>query len=165
MIDAARAAYGAELALLTCSAVPRKMLHALRDGRSLPVLKIDDALACQAVRAARRIGAVVTFIPTLRTTSELLAEAAADAGVTIEIVPELLPDAYHALLAGNYAKHDDLLCAAVRRLDAQGVDAIVLAQVSMTRILPVLNGQVTTPLLSSLSTSLAAIREHFDKAP
>ncbi len=165
MIDVAQTAYEAELALLTCSAVPRKMLHALREGSTLAVLKIDDALARQAVRAARRIGVVVTFAPTLHTTCELLTEAAGDAGATIDIVPEAAPDAYHALLAGNYAKHDELLRAAVRRLESRGVDAIVLAQVSMARILPVLDGQVTIPVLSSLRTSLTAIREMLDPAP
>lgn len=165
MIDAARAAYGAELALLTCSAVSRTMLENLRRGAHLPILKIDDALARQAVRVGRKIGVVVTFAPTLNTTCQLLTEAADEAGIAIDLIPEVLPEAYQALLAGDHAQHDVLLSAAVQRLEARGVDAIVLAQVSMARILPQLEGQVTTPVLTSLHTSLQAIRETFLEMP
>lgn len=163
MITAAHAAYGAELALLTCSAVSRKMLENLRHDAKLPILKIDDALARRAVQAGQKIGVVVTFPPTLVTTRQLLTDAAAEEGVTIDLVPEVSPEAYQALLAGDHAKHDELLCAAIERLARQGVDVIVLAQVSMARILPQLDGRVTTPVLTSLQTSLKAIRDAFEE--
>lgn len=159
MLAAARDAYGAEAVLLTCSAVPRDMLERLRCSAGVPVLKIDESLARAAVRAGRRIGVVVTFPPTLETNRALLEDAAAEAGVTIEILPRLLPEAYQALLAGDSATHDQQMLAAVEGLAREGVEVIVLAQVSMARVLPQLEGRVGVPVVSSLQTSLAALRE------
>ena len=48
---------------------------------------------------------------------------------------ELIPEAYDALLAGDTERHDRLLMAGVERLAARGAEVIVLAQVSMARIL------------------------------
>ncbi len=164
MIDTGRAAYGAELAMLTCSAVPRRIMENLRRERDFPILKIDDALARRAIEAGKKIGVVVTFAPTLETTCQLLTGAAAEAGVTIDILPVVLPEAYEALLAGDCAKHDELLRAAIQQLEEQGVDAIVLAQVSMARVLGLQDGNKTL-MLSSLHTSLRAIREAIEELP
>ena len=159
MLATARGTYSAEAALLTCSAVPREMLERLRRAAGMPVLKIDESLARAAVRAGRRVGVVVTFPPTLEINRALLADAAAEAGVAIEILPRLVPEAYQALLAGDAATHDRQMLAAVEELAGQGVEVIVLAQVSMARVLPLLEGRVAVPVLSSLQTSLAALRE------
>jgi hypothetical protein len=45
------------------------------------------------------------------------------------------------------------------------VSVIVLAQVSMARILPKVGGRVGVPVLSSLHTSLDALRGAFDRGP
>ena len=158
MIAAARAAHDCELAMLTCSAVPRGIVENLRPQADFPILRIDDALARRAVQTGGRIGLVVSFPPTLETTRELLNQTALELGVSIEILPELVPEAYHALLAGESQRHDELVVNAVARLDRQGAGAIVLAQVSMGCVLPQLKDRIGAPVLSSLHTSLDAIR-------
>ncbi len=167
MIRVAQEAYGAELVMITCSAVPKNMMERLRGSYALPglkpVLKIDEPMARQAVAAGKKIGVVVTFPPTLEPTRKLLTEAAEEAGVGVDIVTEVSPRAYQALLANDHQTHDELLLAAIKRLDEQKVDAIVLAQVSMARILAQLEGRVTTPVLSSLNTSLEAIRRALEE--
>lgn len=165
MIRTAADVYGAELALITCSSVSKEMAEKLCADFSLPILKIDYPMARQAVRAGRRIGVAATFPPTLVPTSRLLNEAAAEAATEIEIVQDVSPEAYAALLTGDTTTHDELLLAAVERLEQQGVAAIVLAQVSMARILPRIDGRVSVPVLSSLHTSLEAIREALDATP
>jgi Asp/Glu/hydantoin racemase len=159
MIRAARVAYEAEVVLLTCSAIPGDVLRHLRATAGVPVLKIDEPMARAAVRAGGTVGVVVTFAPTLEPTCALLREAAAEAGVAVELRPEVLPDAYQALLAGDAAAHDARLLDAVLRLEALPVSAIVLAQVSMARALPRLEGRTRVPVFTSLHTSLAAVRE------
>jgi aspartate/glutamate racemase len=159
MIEAARRAYGSELAMVTCSSVSKEMIESLSSTVDIPLLKIDYTMARKAVEMASRIGVAVTFRPTLETTSGLLKDAATEAGRAIEIIPEIVEEAYAALLAGDHATHDDLLLAGIDRLAAQKVEVIVLAQVSMARILPELAGRVRAPVVSSLSTSLMAIRE------
>ncbi|HEX8920158.1 MAG TPA: aspartate/glutamate racemase family protein, partial [Pyrinomonadaceae bacterium] len=164
MIKAATVTYGAELAMVTCSSVSKEMVEQLADDFEMPILKIDYPMARQAVRAGQRIGVAATFPPTLVPTCRLLSEAAAEAGTTIEIIQEVSPDAYTALLANDVSTHDNLLLEAIERLENQDVAAIVLAQVSMARILPLLNGRVKLPVLSSLHTSLEALREKLGPA-
>lgn len=157
MLRAAVETYDAELAMITCSSVPKEMADSLAGDFSLPVLKIDYPMARAAVRAGRRVGVAATFRPTLGPTAKLLRLAAA--GNDIEIVEQVAPEAYTALLANDTATHDRLLLEAVARLAQQNVNAIVLAQVSMARVLPQLEGRFKVPVFSSLHTSLSAIRE------
>lgn len=165
MIAGAVRDYGPELAMVTCSSVPREMSDSLARDFNFPVLKIDYPMARRAVRAGRRIGVAATFPPTLVPTSRLLREAAAEAGIEIEIVDEVAPEAYKALLANDTATHDELLATAVGRLQERDVATVVLAQVSMARALPLLERGARVPVLTSLHTSLEAIREALPPAP
>ncbi|HEY0099202.1 MAG TPA: aspartate/glutamate racemase family protein [Pyrinomonadaceae bacterium] len=159
MLEVGVRTYGAELVMVTCSSVTKGMVERLAPLFDLPLLKIDYSLAREAVSARRRrIGLAATFPPTVVPTSQLISEAAEEAGAAVEIIQEVVPGAYDALLAGDEEAHDELLCAGVERLAAGGVDVIVLAQISMARVLPRLEGRVAVPVLSSLHTSLSAIR-------
>lgn len=163
MINAARATYDAELMLITCSSVTTEMAAELREACAVPILKIDYPMAQRAVRAGRRIGVAVTFPPTVEPTTNLLTAAAAEAGMEIELIREVVPEAYQALLANDLPRHDELLLAAIERLVAQDVAAIVLAQVSMARIVPLLGDRSSVPVLTSLHTSLDAVRAELGK--
>jgi aspartate/glutamate racemase len=163
MLRSAAETYEPELAMITCSSVPREMSDSLARDFSIPVLKIDYPMARAAVRAGRRVGVAATFPPTLAPTSRLLNEAAAEAGVEIEIVQEVEPAAYDALLANDTATHDRLLLDLIERLQDKGVACVVLAQVSMARVLPLVDGGTRVPVLTSLHTSLEAIRGALDE--
>ena len=158
MTAGARDGYGVELALATCSAITPAMAAGMERRAGIPVVKIDQPMAQAAVAAGRRVGVAVTFPPTEPVTRALLLEEAARQGVEVQIDAAVCPAAYDALLAGDAARHDSLLIAAVGELAARGPDVIVLAQVSMARILPALAGKVAAPVLTSLETSLAAVR-------
>jgi glutamate racemase len=159
MLRSAAETYEPELAMITCSSVPREMADSLARDFSMPVLKIDYPMARAAVRAGRRIGVAATFPPTLAPTSKLLNDAAAEVGVEVEIVQEVEPAAYDALLSNDTATHDRLLLDLIERLQEKDVAAVVLAQVSMARVLPLVEGRERVPVLTSLHTSLEAIRE------
>jgi len=158
MLATARLVYAAEVAILTCSAVPRPVLESLRAGAGLPVLKIDEPMARRAVLVGRRIGVAVTFPPTAELTRQLLLDVAAELERQIDVCIELVPEAYQALLAGYTDMHDRLLLAAVGALARQRSDVIALAQVSMARVLAQARAAVSVPVLSSLDTSLDAVR-------
>ena len=163
MLRVATEIYRAEFALVTCSSVPVEMVVELGLRVSVPLLKIDYPMAQQAVRAGRRIGVATTFPPTLGPTRRLIEAAATEAGVAVEIVEEVAPEAYDALLTGDTARHDELLTVAVERLSQRDVAVIVLAQVSMARTLPRLKSLIKVPVLSSLHTSLAAVRAQLEQ--
>jgi Asp/Glu/hydantoin racemase len=159
MLGTATLTYEAELVMVTCSSITKGTVETLTPLFDLPILKIDYPMAREAVGAGRRrIGIAATFPPTIAPTSQLIAEAAREAGAAIEITQEVVPGAYDALLSGDDEAHDQLLCDGVERLAASGVDVIVLAQISMARVLPRLEGKIGIPVLSSLHTSLSAIR-------
>ena len=158
MLRAAAETYKPELSMVTCSSVSKEMVDSLAHDFSFPVLKIDYPMARRAVGAGRRIGVAATFPPTLVPTRRLITEAAEEIGARVEIVEEVTPEAYDALLSNDTARHDELLLEAVSRLEGRGVAAVVLAQVSMARVLPKLDGRAAVPVLSSLHTSLEAVR-------
>jgi Asp/Glu/hydantoin racemase len=158
MLSVARKTYAAELALLTCSAVPPEILDELKRNAGFPVLKIDEPMCEAAVQAGSRIGLITSFPPTSATTRALLAEASARARRSIEIVEEQTPDALKALLAGDEAAHDAELLAAADRLAKKHPQVIVLAQVSMARLAPQIAQRLELPVLSSLASSLDAVR-------
>src|SRR3712207_338562 len=101
MLRAAAETYAPELSMVTCSSVSKETTDSLARDFDFPVLKIDYPLARRAVAAGRRIGVAATFPPTLAPTSRLLREAAAEAGAEIEIVEEVAPEAYEALLSND----------------------------------------------------------------
>ncbi|HEX8351717.1 MAG TPA: aspartate/glutamate racemase family protein [Pyrinomonadaceae bacterium] len=162
MVKTAAETYGAEAAMITCSSVSKEMAAGVSERFGFPVLKIDYPMARMAARAGGRVGVAATFPPTLRPTRKLLSDAAEEVGAAIEIVEEVAEGAYDALLSNDAERHDELLLDAVSRLEARGVSVIVLAQVSMARVLPKLAGRTGVPVLSSLHTSLEAIRGAFD---
>ena len=165
MIAVAAATYRAEAAMITCSSVSKEMAERISERFELPVLKIDYPMARQAVRAGGKIGVAATFPPTLDPTRRLLSEAAREAGAEVEMIEDVTPEAYGALLSGDAERHDALLLESVSWLEAQGVSVVVLAQVSMARVLPKVGGRTGVPVLSSLHTSLDAIRRALDPRP
>jgi Asp/Glu/hydantoin racemase len=150
--------YGAEAAVLTCSAVPPEALERLRQAAAIPLIKIDEPMARLAVRAGRRIGVLSTFPSTAETTRELLLAAARQAGAEIELVEELAADALKALLAGDQPTHDRLFFEACEKFRGR-VDALVLAQVSMARLAEEVQRRLGVPVFNSLGSSLDAVKQ------
>lgn len=158
LMSAARDAYAAEVALITCSSVTLEIAARLEQEFGVPVIKIDGPMARRAVEIGPRIGVAVTFEGTIEPTSRLLRETAAALGRPAELDVHIVPGAYQALFAGDTATHDALLLEGIASLAARGVDSIVLAQVSMGRVRDRAQQQVPVPVLSSFDTSLEAIR-------
>jgi len=152
LLDRACASYGVKAALVTCSSVSRSMLESLQRRSPVPLLKVDVPMAEEAMRRGKRIGVAYTFAPTLGPTTALFESRA-------ELHPLWIPGAYDALLAGNPEVHDRLMLEGLEKLRQLDTDVIVLAQVSMARVLPQLRRDFEVPVLSSLETSLRALRE------
>ena len=148
-------AAGADAVLVTCSSIGPGVALA-RQLFDIPVIRIDDAMAEEAVRRARTIGVLATLRTTLDPTTALLREKAAEAGRRVELVECLCEEAFPAVLAGDTEKHDRILREALMN-DLKDVDTIVLAQASMARVVATLPpGALRTPVLSS--PELAVLR-------
>lgn len=146
---------GAVALLNACSSVG-EAASAARAAISIPLIKIDEVMAEQAVASGPRIGVVATVRTTLEPTVRLIKAKAAAAGRSIEVTEALAEGGFQALLDGKPELHDDIVRRTIQSL-ADKVDVIVLAQVSMARLVPSLT-DVKVPVLSSPQSGVEAVR-------
>jgi Asp/Glu/hydantoin racemase len=139
---------GADYVLVTCSSIG-PAVEAAAPFCAVPVLRVDQPMADQAVQIGRRIGVIATLPTTLNPTSDLVHRRAALAGRPVELTTRLCEGAFDALMGGNATTHDAIVAAALRELSGR-VDVILLAQASMARVvdtLPAADRRV--PILAS----------------
>ncbi|AUT73464.1 aspartate/glutamate racemase family protein [Paraburkholderia hospita] len=146
---------GADFILNACSSVG-EAVDTLRGMIRTPIIKIDETMAQEASRLGTRIGVVATVKTTLEPTVRLIRKKAAEAGREISVVERVAEEAFAALLAGDAARHDEVLKHTIVAL-ADEVDVVVLAQVSMARLVPSL-GQTRVPVLSSPQSGVATVK-------
>ena len=139
---------GSDLILVTCSSIS-EVVDIVSPLVSVPVIKIDDAMTDDSVKIADTLGVVATIETTLNPTINQLRNKIVIAGKEIKIVPLLCSDAYKALInENNPEKHDLILYRAIEKM-VENVDAVVLAQASMARLLPELKKLTNKPILTS----------------
>ena len=139
---------GADYVLVTCSSIGAAV-EAAAGLAGVPVLRVDQPMADQAVQIGRRIGVIATLPTTLEPTSDLVRRRAALAGKEIELTSVLCEGAFEALMSGDAARHDALVAAALKEL-ATNVDVVLLAQASMARVVDTLApADRTVPILAS----------------
>ncbi|KJL29633.1 aspartate/glutamate racemase family protein [Microbacterium oxydans] len=154
LAEAARDA-GADVLMLTCSSISGYAAQtAARAG--IPVLRIDEAMADQAVHIGARIAVIATLPTTLTPTVALLRERAALTGVEPIIVEEVVDGAFAAVSGGDRPLHDRLVASAIERL-AAGADVVVLAQASMASAAE--RVRVDVPVLTSIEPGIARLGE------
>lgn len=146
---------GAGAVMLTCSSIGPSV-DAARCLYDFPVFRIDEAMAESAVSFSR-IGVAATLSTTLEPTVALLRRTAANASRSVAIVPKLCADAFTEVLAGNTARHDELVASALLDLAPQS-DVIVLAQASMARVLSRV-ASLGVPVLSSPELAIRQVRD------
>lgn len=146
---------GADVILNTCSSVG-EVVAVGRKVVNIPIVRIDEAMAIEAVTHYSRIGVIATLPSTLEPTMRLLQEQAAIAGLDVALVNGLAEGAYDALVGGAPERHDQLILETAVRLKPQ-VEAIVLAQGSMARMEKKLSEAVGMPVLSSLRFGVEAV--------
>jgi Asp/Glu/hydantoin racemase len=139
---------GADLVLVTCSSIG-PAVDAAHDFVSVPLLRVDEPMADEAVRLGNRVGVIATLATTLEPTAALVERRAAVAGRNVVVDSRVCHGAFEALQAGDRDRHDELVREGLRGLVAD-VDVIVLAQASMARVVDSLpEEERTVPILSS----------------
>lgn len=139
---------GADFILVTCSSIG-PAVEAAAPLCAVPVLRVDQPMADQAVQIGQRVGVIATLPTTLHPTADLVNRRAAAAGKRVGVTSRLCEGAFEALMAGDAEKHDAMVAAALRELSEQ-VDVIVLAQASMARVVDTLaSADRRVPILAS----------------
>ena len=155
---AAAERHGADVILVTCSSMGNAV-DAARPFAAVPLLRVDQAMAEQAVERGVRIGVLATLWSTLRPTAALIERTAAGMGRDVEVRDRLCDGAFEALRSGDTERHDGLVRDGLRELIGWA-DVIVLAQASMARGVDTLSdGERGTPILSSPRLGMERVRD------
>ena len=149
--------HGSDCVLFACSSVGPAADMA-REEVKIPVLKIDEPKAEAAVTRGRRIAVVATVSTTLKPTCELIEKAAKEKGAQVEIKTFFSDKAFDVLSAGDVAEHNRLLIGDIEKA-ASEYDVVVLAQASMTNILPDLPEDVSRKVLTSPRLGVLRVAE------
>jgi Asp/Glu/hydantoin racemase len=129
---------GADLILSQCSSVS-EAIDVARPLVRVPILKIDEPMAEEAVRLGPRIAVAATLPTTLGPTGRLIERTAAAARKSVEITRVLAEGAFDALKGGDQARHNRMVLDALAPC-RQTADVVVLAQGSMAVLQPDLEG-------------------------
>lgn len=153
----AAAQNGADLIFNQCSSVGEAADIAAKL-ISVPVVKVDEAMAEKAVEMGRKIGVVATVKSTMSPSCNLVRSKAEKAGKSAEVREYLVDGALDVLMKENdRAKHNAMVLDMIRKAEAE-CDVIVLAQGSMTVLLPELK-EITKPVLTSPRMGVEKARE------
>lgn len=147
---------GADIILNACSSVG-EAVNMVQDKITVPIVKIDESMANDASELGEKIGVVATVRTTLEPTVHLVRKKAEEKNKNITVVERIAEGAFQALLDGNGEKHDQILKDTIVSLMDE-VDVIVLAQVSMARLIPSL-GKTKIPVLSSPVSGIEALKK------
>lgn len=138
---------GVDAILNQCSSVG-EVADAIKPFLSIPVVKIDEAMAEKAVSLGRKIAVVATVPTTVGPSVRLIEQKARESGREIEIETHLVKNAMMILIEqGDVETHNKMVLGEVEAA-AENCDVVVLAQGSMTVLLPLL-GHIQKPVLTS----------------
>lgn len=146
---------GAEAVLMTCSSIS-PLARQASERVGIPVLRIDEAMADEAVLLGERIAVIATLPTTLTPTATLIRERASLAGREPVLTSEVVEGAFAAVAGGDRAEHDRLVGEAIERL-AASADVVVLAQASMASAAE--GVAVAVPVLTSSERGVLRLRD------
>lgn len=154
---------GAAAILVTCSSIGAA-IDAAQPLCPVPLLRVDEGMAEEAIRLGGRIGLVATLSTTLDPTRDLLLRRAAAARRVPAVAARVCAGAFAALSQGDRAAHDAIVRAEITEL-ANEVDVIVLAQASMARVLEGPDAPaIGVPVLSSPELGVKMLWERVSAA-
>lgn len=148
---------GADLIINQCSSVG-EVADAIAPFIDVPILKIDETMAREAVRMGKKIAMITTVQSTVGPSSRLIEAMAREAGKEIELDIRLVAGAMMVLIQErNVEKHNQMVLGEIINA-AETNDVIVLAQGSMTVLLPLLK-DLKKPVLSSPRLAVERAKE------
>jgi aspartate/glutamate racemase len=122
-----------------------------------PIAQIDRPMMELAVKTGKKIGLLASLATTVPSSERLLEIASREAGKKIEIKTVLCSEAFEEYLKGNFEKHNEILLEAIDKLSDE-VDCIAMAQLSMSKLAPLLN-KTKVPVYNSGETGFQRILE------
>ncbi|MHC4459377.1 MAG: aspartate/glutamate racemase family protein, partial [Planctomycetota bacterium] len=146
----------ADFILFTCSSTS-PAVDKVKELIDVPILKVDEPLAENAVSLGEKIGVVTTAKTTLEPSVNLIKASAARQGKKVQVQAELETKAFEARLSGNISEHDRIVKETISKL-ARENDVIVLAQASMAHLVEEMNDKLNVPILASPTLCMEALK-------
>jgi Asp/Glu/hydantoin racemase len=153
---------GADAVLMTCSSLC-EAAFAVRPIIGIPVFAINEPMSQQAVGLGKRIAVVGTLESVLDPTTRLLKHKAEESDRQVEIKRVLCAAAFEALIAGDPARHDDLILREIESV-ARDADAILFSQGSMSRLIPEARRRISVPILECIDSGVKQVKDYFARA-
>jgi len=152
---------GAEMVMLTCSSLA-PLVDESKDMVKIPLLKVDEAMADEAVKLGARVGVIATAYTTLKPTSDLIKARAALQGKEVAVETVLCEGAFDALRRGDLETHDHTVKDKLNDL-MERVDVVVLAQASIARVVAQIpEKERKVPILSSPRLGVQRLKEKLE---
>jgi len=123
---------GAKVVVCTCSTIGA-VAERTPSGNAFRALRIDRAMADEAVRTGPRVLIAAALESTLEPTKALVLSAAQDAGIAVRPTLLFVEGAWPHFEAGAHAHYIETLAGAIRAASAEA-DVVVLAQASMASV-------------------------------
>lgn len=148
---------GPDLIFNQCSSVG-EAFDLARKEVSCKTLRIDEAMCEKAVQEGSVIGVVATVASTVKPSCDLVYQKAEEIHKKVEVKAYLVNGALDILMKEhNTEKHNQLVKKAIEDAEKE-CDVVMLAQGSMTAILPCL-GKTEKPVLTSPRLAVEKVKE------
>ena len=99
---------GADIIMVTCSSIAPGVDFA-KKLVDIPVMKIDEPMAEQAVESADTVGVLATAKTTLVPSVDLINQVAEKKGKSVKVKSKLISEAFDFFLQGDMENHDRLV--------------------------------------------------------
>lgn len=147
---------GADGILFTCSAFGACIESVATELKAMPVLKPNEAMFADALKAGTKVGMIATFQPSVPSMAREFEAMAMAAGSNAMLTTVCVPDAMQALLTGDAATHNRLIADAVTELGDP--DVLLLAQFSMAQARDAVAAKTAAPILTSPESAVRALQ-------
>ena len=151
---------GVDGILLSCT-IFSPYIDLLRQCTDLPVVAADIGVFEHAARSYQKIGAVVSFEPTMDSVAWVVQRCRDQVRPDFDVEIRLAEGAFAAAAAGDIDGHNRVLLETAAAM-IPGREAIVLSQMSHIRALPVFK-DFPLPVLTSPPVSLRLLIEEIEK--
>jgi len=152
---------GAQAILSLCSTMG-DTIDVARKLVSIPIMKIDEAMAEKAVAGGEKIGVLATVPTTLDPTIHLIHSKGSEMNKVVKTERLLCEGAFEILMSGDKAKHDQMVMEKASS-SASRVDVFVLAQASMARLESQISQKVGKPVFSSPRLCVERVKQMLER--
>lgn len=121
----------------------------------IPVVKVDEAMARKAASIGENIALIATVPTTVGPSTRLIEKCAREIGRNATVKSILCSSAFELLLKGDATGHDRAVIGEIEKA-AKEADVVVLAQVSMARLLDLMDDP-EVPVLASLHMGVESV--------